>query len=356
MFPYIRENGDLYFASNGHMGMGGLDIFVAKQKGNTQWSRVENLKSPINSNANDFGIVFDGAADRGYFSSSREGGRGKDDIWQFSKPPILFVLKGLVRDIETGEPLVAANVKLIGTDGTSAEKQTGADGTFEFAENGDGSYINKNTSYSITVTKPNYLNARGKETTVGINESKIFAHLYELQPISEKAIKLPEILYDFNKTTLTEQAKDSLEYLFKILQDNPTIVIELRANTDSRGSDPYNLKLSQGRAESAVNYLASRGIPLDRMVPKGYGETNLLISDAEINKLATEEEREAAHQLNRRTEFSILRDDYVPREDGGSEPQQINRSDIALPTATDEQKKEAEKEVLQEDKEDQGED
>ena len=314
MFPFIRENGDLYFASDGHIGMGGLDIFHAKKKGDGQWSEVSNLKAPINSPANDFAIIFDGAADRGYFTSSREGGRGKDDIWEFKKPPVLFVLKGLVKDDETGEPLSAATVKLIGTDGTTAEKETRADGTFEFADKGNGeSYINKNTSYSITVSKPNFLNAKGKETTVGIEESKIFAHLYELIPIKEEGIKLPEILYDFNKTTLTDQAKDSLDYLYKILIENPTLVIQLRANTDSRGSGPYNMKLSQGRAESVVKYLTSRGIDPARMEPKGYGETNLLISDAEIAKLPTEEEREAAHQLNRRTDFIVLSNDFVPK-------------------------------------------
>ena len=317
MFPFIRENGDLYFASDGHVGMGGLDNFVAKKKGETQWADVENLKAPLNSNANDFAIVFDADKDKGFFSSSREGGRGKDDIWQFSVPPILFKLIGIVKNSETGEPLVAATVKLIGTDGTSVEKDTKADGTFEFAQNGDQAYINKNTSYSITVSKPGFLNAKGKETTVGIEESKIFAHTYELIPIKEEGIKLPEILYDFNKTTLTEQAKDSLDYLYDILIDNPQLVIELRANTDSRGSDSYNKNLSQGRAESAVRYLISRGIETERMEPKGYGETNLLISDAEINKLATEEEREAAHQLNRRTDFIVLRNDYVPVDQRG---------------------------------------
>ncbi len=312
MFPFIRENGDLYFASNGHVGMGGLDNFVAKKKGETQWSGVENLKAPLNSNANDFAIVFDAGKDKGFFSSNREGGRGKDDIWQFSVPPILFKLIGVVKNSKTGELLVAATVKLIGTDGTTAEKDTKADGTFEFGMNGDKAFINPNTSYSLTVSKPGFLNAKGKETTVGITESKIFAHTYELIPIEEKGIKLPDILYDFNKTTLTEQAKDSLDYLYGILIDNPQLVIELRANTDSRGSDSYNMNLSQGRAESAVRYLVSRGIETGRMEPKGYGETNLLINDAEINSLATEEEREAGHQLNRRTDFIVLRNDYVP--------------------------------------------
>lgn len=339
MFPYVREDGTLYFASNGHVGMGGLDIFKAPKKAENQWGNVENLKAPINSNANDFAIIFDGNKDKGYFSSSREGGRGQDDIWEFLQPPILFALQGTVRNLETKEPLVAATVELIGTDGTKAVKETGADGTFEFAMDGEKSYINPNTSYSIMVSKPGFLNARGKETTVGLTESRRFDHTYDLQPITKKAIKLPEILYEFDKTTLTPQAKDSLEVLYKILVDNPNIVIELRANTDSRGSDNYNLKLSQGRAESVVKYLISRGIEKERMVPKGYGETNLLISDAEINKLATEEEREAAHQLNRRTEFSILRDDYVPKTvipEGNIEPElpQDSEEQIQSPTET----------------------
>ncbi|MFB1022007.1 MAG: OmpA family protein [Vicingaceae bacterium] len=312
MFPHIKPNGMLYFASNGHVGMGGLDIFSAENVGDAQWLKVKNMKAPINSSANDFGITFDGNKNKGFFASSREGGRGRDDLWQFSEPPVLFVLQGLVRDLESGQPLVAANVKLIGTDGTNAEAQTAADGTFEFAENGDAYYINQNTSYQLTVSKPNYLKAKGKETTVNVNTSKIFAHLYELQPITEKAIKLPEIVYPFNKADITAEAADSLEFLYNILVDNPQLVIELRANTDSRGGDDYNLILSQKRADSAVGYLVRRGIDPARMVPRGYGETNLLISDDEIAKLASEEEREAAHQANRRTEFSILGDDFVP--------------------------------------------
>lgn len=315
MFPTIRDDGTLFFASDGHVGMGGLDIFMASKKGENQWSDVSNMKAPINSNANDFAIIFDGNKDRGYFSSSREGGSGEDDIWEFSQPPILFALQGIVKDLETGEPIIAATVTLTGTDGSTATKETGADGTFEFSTKGTESYIKENTSYSILVSKSGYLNASGKETTVGLTESRRFVHTYELQPITKEAIKLPEILYEFDKTTLTPQAKDSLQYLYDIMVANPNIVIELKANTDSRGSETYNLKLSQGRAESAVEYLISLGIDRERMVPKGYGESNLLISDVEISKLATEEEREAAHQLNRRTEFSILRDDYVPKNE-----------------------------------------
>lgn len=313
MFPTVREDGTLFFASNGHVGMGGLDIFKAIKKGENQWAEVENMKAPINSSANDFGIIFDGNKDRGFLSSNREGGKGNDDIWEFSQPPVLFVLQGVVKDIATGDPIIAATVTLTGTDGTTASKETAADGTFEFATKGSESYIKENTSYSILVSKPGYLNASGKETTVGLTESRRFFHTYELQPITKDVIKLPEILYAFNDTALTDQAKDSLQILYTTLVDNPNIVIELRANTDSRGSDAYNQRLSQGRASAVVNYLTSLGIERDRMEPKGMGETNLLITDAEITKLPTEEEREAAHQLNRRTEFRIIRDDYVSR-------------------------------------------
>lgn len=314
MFPFIRDNGDLYFASNGHVGMGGLDIFVAKQKGEGQWGDVMNMQAPINSSANDFAIVFEENENKGLFTTSREGGIGKDDIWAFSEPPIIFILRGQVIDIETKEPITAADVELTGTDGTSVIVQTRSDGTFEFGDKGNGEfYINGNTSYSLTVGKPDYLSARGKETTVGVEESKIFAHLYELQPISKEPIKLPDILYDFDAATLTPQAEDSLDYLYDILVDNPTIVIELLSNTDSRGSDSYNERLSQARAASAVAYLIKRGIDDERMVPKGMGKRNLLYTDAEINRLPTEEEREAMHQLNRRTEFRIISTDYEPK-------------------------------------------
>lgn len=348
MFPYIRDNGMLYFASDGHVGMGGLDIYSAEVLGDAQWGKVENMKSPINSSANDFSIVFDGDEFKGFFASSREGGRGKDDIWQFNEPPILFVLQGLVQDIESGRPLVAATVKLIGTDGTTAEKQTDENGEFKFAKNGGEDYIKENTSYRVTVTKPKYFNAKGKETTVNVFESKIFSHLYELIPIPEDGVvKLPEIVYPFNESTITPQAADSLEYLYKILVDNPKIVIELRANTDSRGPESYNLKLSQARAESAVNFLVNKGVALDRMVPKGYGETKLLISDSEIAKLASEEEREAAHQINRRTEFSITRSDYVPKAaPGQNNDSEIKSGDVELPGTTEEEKKAAEAEDL----------
>ncbi|NQX98930.1 MAG: exo-alpha-sialidase, partial [Flavobacteriales bacterium] len=195
MFPYIRENGELYFSSTGHLGMGGLDIFKATSTGANQWSGVENLQVPMNSESHDFGIVFEGNKDRGFFTTSREGGKGGDDIWEFYLPPMLFSLEGVVKDVESGKTLANAKIKLIGTDGSSAETTTDENGNFFFVENGPNRYINKETSYSLVVEKQKYLVAKGKETTVGLEGSKKFFHEYALQPFQDVVIKLPLIEY-----------------------------------------------------------------------------------------------------------------------------------------------------------------
>lgn len=327
MFPFVHEDGTLYFASNGHLGMGALDIFRAEKKGDNQWGNVMNMKYPINSPLNDYGIIFEGTKERGYFTSDREGGRGKDDIWSFVLPPLTFVLQGTVKDIDTKQVIPGADVKLIGTDGSSVKIQTDENGFFKFDTNGKERYIKPNTSYTIIVSKDGYLVAKGKETTVGIEESRIFEHEYELQSIKKEEIKFPTVLYEYDKWELTQQGKDSLEYLYQVLIDNPNIVIELAAHTDSRGSDKYNLNLSQKRAESCVNYLISKGIDPERLKPKGYGETKLLISDEEIAKLPTEEEKEAAHQKNRRTVFKVLRDDYVPKKQNEDNNSKENKTE-----------------------------
>ncbi len=327
MFPFIRDNGELYFASNGHLGMGGLDIFKAQSKGVNQWSGIENLQYPMNSEANDFGIVFEPGQDRGFFTTSREGGKGGDDIWEFYLPPMIFSLEGVVKDVETDLPLANAKVKLVGTDGTSAEMITDENGNFAFIENGSARYINPNTSYSILVEKEKYLNAKGKETTVGLEKSKKFIHEYALQPM-QGPIKLPLILYEYNKADLLPESKDSLNYLYNIMMDNPNIVVQLRSHTDYRGTDSYNQKLSQRRAQSCVDYLVKeKGVPADRIVAKGMGETeplavkkadgsvDFVLDQKYIDALKTKEEQEAAHQKNRRTDFKVLRDDYVPKAD-----------------------------------------
>ncbi len=319
-FPYIRENGELYFSSNGHSGMGGLDIFKATSTGANQWGGVENLQVPMNSEADDFGIVFEGDKERGFFNTSREGGKGGDDIWEFYLPPMLFSLEGVVKDIESKAVLANAKVKLIGTDGSSAETTTDENGNFFFLENGPDRYINPETSYSLVVEKQSYLVAKGKETTVGLEGSKKFFHEYALQPFKDVVIKLPLIEYKTAKWDLQPQYKDSLNFLYDIMTENPTLIIELRSHTDHRGSTAANQKLSQKRAQSCVDYLVKeKGIHPDRIKAKGMGENEpikgmggVVLTEKFIKSLKTKEEQDAALQRNRRTDFKVIGDDFVP--------------------------------------------
>ena len=325
VFPYVRDDYTLYFSSDGHLGMGGWDIFKAEYLGDGKWGKVENMKYPINSVADDFGIIFEGTANRGYLSSNREGTKGSDDIWSFVLPPLLFAVDGKILDDKYKEPVPGVAILLKGSDGSIIETKTDENGNYRFetSESGDR-LVNEATSYTVAtsvgsdVTTPRakggFLNSPAKFyfTTVGEKESKIFkgnALNMTLTPI-ETEIEFPAVLYDLGKAELRPESKDSLDYLYQLLVDNPTIVIELSAHTDSRGDNYKNLILSQDRAKSCYNYLVSKGIPSDRMVPKGYGEERLLISDRQIAAMATEEEREAAHQKNRRTVFTVLRKDY----------------------------------------------
>ncbi|MDF1671868.1 MAG: OmpA family protein [Vicingaceae bacterium] len=330
MFPFIRENGELYFSSNGREGMGGLDIFSAASAGVNQWSGVENAKAPLNSSAHDFGIVFEPGQERGFFTTSREGGKGGDDIWEFYLPPKLFTLLVKVKDKVTDELLVNAKIKLVGTDGSSVEGITNENGEYLFEINGTERYIKEETSYSLVVSKQKYLNAKGKETTVGLTESRNFVHEYVLQPVENTVIKLPLIEYAYNKADLRPNSKDSLNYLYNILIENPQITIQLRSHTDFRGSASYNQKLSQRRAQSCVDYLVKeKGIAADRITAKGMGENEpikgadgTVLSEKYIKALKSKEEVEAAHQRNRRTDFKVLRTDYVPKTPAPTEGEQ----------------------------------
>ncbi|MCB0395844.1 MAG: OmpA family protein [Flavobacteriales bacterium] len=309
MYPFIHADGKLYFASNGHAGMGGLDIFWSDQK-EGKWTKPENMKSPINSPGDDFAIIIEKTAERGYFTSNRVNGKGGDDIYMFWLPPLIFTLQGVAYDVDSKQVLPSTTVSITGSNGESMQINTDTAGHY-FTK------IAQNVTYDLVATKKDYLKDSGTETTVGLTESTDLIHDFYLQSIKVGEIRFPDVLYDLDKYELRPESKDSLDFLYKVLIDNPTIVIELSSHTDSRGSDKYNQKLSQNRAKSCVDYLISKGIPADRMVPVGYGEKKLLVSDAEIAKLETEDEKEAAHQKNRRTVFRVLRDDYVPKAASG---------------------------------------
>jgi len=327
MYPFIKDNDVLYFASDGHIGMGGLDIFKVEKVGEA-WGTPQNMKYPINSAGDDFAIIYEGVQEKGFFCSNRNGGRGGDDIYSFFLAPLIFTLQGVVKDAETKNIIVGAVVKLVGSDGTSISDTTDATGAYKFGK----TQILPNTTYDLTVTKPNYFSSTGKESTVGVEQSRDFIVNFDLVPIPKKPIELPEILYALDKWDLQPQYQDSLNGLIATLKDNPKIVIELASYTDSRASDTYNDTLSQKRAQSVVDYLIEKGIAPDRLVAKGYGErvprtlahditrdgfpfkAGTVLTDPFINALTSVKEREAAHQLNRRTEFRILRDDYVPKD------------------------------------------
>jgi peptidoglycan-associated lipoprotein len=318
LFPYVRKDGTLYFSSDGQIGMGGLDIFSAKQQPDGSW-QVLNMKPPINSNADDFGITFEDESDKGIFSSTRKG-RGNDDLYSFELPPLKFNVTGLVKDEKTGAVIIGSLVQLIASDGSNLQAETGTSGDFKFA-------LKANVDYIFLASKRGYLNGKEKETTKGQEKSREFMVTILLTAI-DKPIELPNILYDFGKWDLRPESMVSLDKLVETLLDNPNVTIELMSHTDSRDTEEYNQQLSQKRAQAVVQYLIEKGIAPERLSPKGYGESTPKIVDAEIarqnpflklgtalteqyiNSLANDEQREIAHQINRRTEFRVLRTDY----------------------------------------------
>ena len=337
MFPYVHEDGTLYFASDGHPGMGGLDIFRTQQT-SEGWSEPENLGPPFNSAADDFGIVFKPGREEGFFTSNR-GRRGIYDIYSFYQAPVEFIISGVVLDDSTQTAVPGANVQLVGSDGTLLQIETEADGTFLF----DETIIRENTDYELLVNKTGYFSGRANETTRGLERSHEFELEIGIAPIPVTAIELPEILYEFDSWELQTQFKDSLDGLVQTLQDNPHIVIELASHTDSRGTYEYNDTLSLRRAEAVVDFLIEQGIESERIEAAGYGKREPRVLDRNIERdgylfeegteltedfiesLDSEEKQEVAHEMNRRTEFRVLREDYEPP------PEEIDPDEIDFP-------------------------
>lgn len=333
LFPYIHpETKALFFSSTGHPGMGGLDIFKAESNGDKAWGKPENMGHPLNSAAHDYGIIFESADyTRGYLTSNRKG-KSMDDLYSFNLPPLTFKLVAIVRDEDTKDPIPGATLTLTGTDNSLVEVETGEDGTFEFGQKEDGSwYMVGEQNYTLEASKVGEYLAPQPEmkSTKGYDESQVF-YVEFLLTSAKKPIELPEVRYDYDDWVLqvndTVNSKDSLNYLYDIMIENPTIVVQLMSHTDCRGSDDYNRELAQKRAQSCVDYLVDeKGIAQDRLVPLGKGEDEPLpgLECDNIEKLPTKQEREAAHQKNRRTNCLILRWDYVPEDeredDGGSE-------------------------------------
>lgn len=319
LFPYERSDGTLYFSSDGHIGMGGLDIFRAKPQPDVKWL-VQNLKPPINSFADDFGIAFEDENEKGIFSSTRKG-KNNDELYMFEMPPLKFNITGLVKDVKTGTALANSHIELIASDGNSLQAETAAGGDFKFALKSDVDYI-------IVASRKGYLKGKDKETTKGQEKSREFMVTILLTPI-DNPVELPNILYDFGKWDLRPESMVSLDKLVETLNDNDGVTIELMSHTDSRDTEGYNQDLSQKRAQVVVQYLIEKGIEPERLSAKGYGESTpkvvdkiittqnpflkegTVLSEQVINTLPNDEQKEIAHQINRRTEFRVLRTDYV---------------------------------------------
>ena len=280
MFPTFRPNGDFYFSSDGHPGMGGLDIYILK-KGTLA---LEHPGAPLNSQGDDFGMTFEGHHNKGYFSSNRGDSRGYDHIFSFYNPEIIQTVKGWVYE-QDGYELPAAQVYMVGNDGTNLKLNVLGDGSFT-------QEIKPGVDYVFLGTCKGFLNHQEELHVEPVKKSEEYVLQFPLANISAPVL-IENIFYDFDKATLRPESQTALDELVKLLNENPNITIELSAHTDCRGSDQYNERLSQQRAQNVVNYLIQHGIEKERLTPKGYGES-----------------RPQCHQLNRRTEFRVLRTTY----------------------------------------------
>ena len=325
MFPTFRPNGEFYFSSNGHPGMGGLDIFVAKV-GRDRKYHIEHLGYPMNSQGDDFGMTFEGPYNRGFFSSNRGDGRGFDHIYSFDNPEIVQNVIGWVYE-QDGYELQAAEVYIVGNDGTNQKTSVKSNGSFSYQ-------VTPGVDYLFLATCKGYLNHKEELSVRRAEESEEYTLQFALPSISSPVL-IDNVFYDFDKATLREESTVALDKLVQTLNDNPNITIELSAHTDYRGSDTYNKRLSQKRAESVVDYLIAHGIAADRLTPMGYGEERpkkvkkklteklpwLKEGDELTEKYITtlnEEQQEACNQLNRRTEFLVLRTTYGMFDENGN--------------------------------------
>ena len=314
MFPTFRPNGDMYFSSNGHPGLGGLDIFILKKGTRT----LEHPLSPMNSQGDDFGMTFEGRLNKGFFCSNRGDNRGYDHIYSFYNPEIVQTVRGWVYE-QDGYELPAAQVYMVGNDGTNLKLSVRGDGSFT-------QEIKPGVDYVFLGTCKGFLNHQEQLHVETAKKSEEYVLQFPLANISAPVL-IENIFYDFDKATLRPESQKALDELVKLLNENPNITIELSAHTDYKGSDLYNERLSQRRAESVVNYLIANGIAADRLTPKGYGEGKPkkikrkvaekyqflkegdILTENFIVQLP-EEQQEQCNQLNRRTEFIVLRTTY----------------------------------------------
>ncbi len=316
-FPYSRTDSLLYFASDGHPGFGGLDIFKAKLNTTGEYWSVENMGQPVNSAGDDFGITF-GPGETGYFSSNRGDARGYDHIFSFELPDIHITISGWVLDKDE-EPVPNAIIRIVGDDGSNQKEVARDDGSFKFN-------LDRGVKYVMKAGAPGYLNVKQEFESDSAEEDADYGIDFILAAINKPQV-VENIFYDFDKATLRPESKSALDEMVVMLNENPNVTIEMGAHTDRKGSDEYNIRLSDRRAQSVVDYLIGAGIDAGRLSPKGYGESmpktvtkriareypqfpeGTVLTEEFIETLSPEDQ-EAADQINRRTEFQVLSIDY----------------------------------------------
>ncbi len=316
MFPYVRTDSLLYFASNGHPGYGGLDLFKARLTPSGGWE-VTNMGTPVNSAADDFGITF-GSGESGFFSSNRGDNRGYDHLYSFELPDLKILITGWVLDRDE-EPVPNAVIRIVGNDGSNQKQMARADGSFSFP-------LERGVSYVMMAGARGYLNARQEFTSDTAEEDAEYGVDFILASIN-KPVVIDNIFYDYDKATLRPESRQGLDEMAQVLRDNPNVTIEMASHTDRHGSEAYNIGLSSRRARAVIDYLISVGIAPDRLQSQGYGKSRpktitkklareypqfpegTVLSEEYILTLSPADQ-EAADQINRRTEFQVLSTDY----------------------------------------------
>ena len=316
-FPYCRDDSTLYFASNGHAGFGGLDLFRARLQPSGKWF-IENMGSPMNSSADDFGITFESEGEKGFFSSNRKDARGYDHIYSFEKPDLKIWISGYVLDKDE-EPVANAIIRIVGNDGSNQKAVAKPDGSFRFD-------LQRGVSYVMLAGANGYLNGK-QQFTSDIEEADAEYNVDFILAAMTKPQVIDNIFYDYNKATLRPESKTALDSMVQVMNDNPYITIEMASHTDRVGGDEFNMKLSNRRAKSVVDYLIANGVDSARLQYQGYGRSRPKVVTKRIARLypqfnegdtlsepfvmaLSKEDRAAADQINRRTEFQVLTTNY----------------------------------------------
>lgn len=311
-FPYMRTDSLMYFSSDGHAGFGGLDIFKARLNSTGDRWNIDNLGMPINSTGDDFGITF-GPGESGFFSSNRNDARGYDHIYSFLLPDLKITISGWVVD-KDDEPVANAIIRIVGNDGSNQKEVARDDGSFRFN-------LQRGVKYVMLAGAKGYLNQKVEFESDAAEEDADYGIDFTLASINKPSV-VENIFYDFDKATLRPESKEALDEIAVMLEDNPNVSIEMGAHTDRKGSEEYNINLSERRAKSVVDYLVEKGINPERLTWVGYGKTRPKTVTKRINKEfpqfaegetltpdyiegLEEDDREAADQINRRTEFQV---------------------------------------------------